>query len=110
MTNRRLFTDVGGLGVTITVVLVFIFAAIPRGSDEGTGAGSDATISTIGTEATTGTEGQGAEPAIGSDLASTSGGIEGTSTSPSGGPTEGIKVHGRWTIDVLDPDGTLVSL
>ena len=25
------------------------------------------------------------------------------------GPSEGIKVHGSWTIDVLEPDGTLVS-
>jgi len=24
------------------------------------------------------------------------------------GPSEGIKVHGDWTIDILDPDGTLV--
>jgi hypothetical protein len=26
-----------------------------------------------------------------------------------GGPREGIKVHGRWTIDVRNPDGTLAS-
>lgn len=26
-----------------------------------------------------------------------------------GGPKEGIKVHGHWTIDVRNPDGTLVS-
>lgn len=26
-----------------------------------------------------------------------------------GGPNEGIKVHGRWTIDVRNPDGSLVS-
>jgi len=28
---------------------------------------------------------------------------------PPAGPQEGIKVHGRWTIDVRNPDGTLVS-
>ncbi|MFQ6027763.1 MAG: hypothetical protein ACE5Q6_09760 [Dehalococcoidia bacterium] len=28
---------------------------------------------------------------------------------PTGGPAEGIQVHGHWRIDVLDPDGTLVS-
>jgi hypothetical protein len=28
---------------------------------------------------------------------------------PTGGPKEGIKVHGHWTIDVRNPDGTLVS-
>jgi hypothetical protein len=28
---------------------------------------------------------------------------------PSGGPSEGIKVHGHWTIDVRNPDGTLAS-
>ena len=28
---------------------------------------------------------------------------------PSGGTQEGIKVHGRWIIEVRDPDGTLVS-
>ena len=28
---------------------------------------------------------------------------------PSGGPAEGIKVHGHWTIEVRDPDGTLVT-
>jgi hypothetical protein len=28
---------------------------------------------------------------------------------PGGGPTEGIKVHGHWTIEVREPDGTLVS-
>ena len=27
---------------------------------------------------------------------------------PAGGGDEGIQVHGHWTIDVLDPDGTLV--
>src|SRR5687767_7580490 len=29
-------------------------------------------------------------------------------SSPSG-PKEGIKVHGRWTIDIRNPDGKLVS-
>src|SRR5450432_2056893 len=28
---------------------------------------------------------------------------------PAGGPKEGIKVHGHWTIDVRNPDGKLVS-
>jgi hypothetical protein len=28
---------------------------------------------------------------------------------PPGGPGEGIKVHGHWTIDVRNPDGTLAS-
>ena len=28
---------------------------------------------------------------------------------PSGGPREGIKVHGHWTIEVRNPDGTLVT-
>ncbi len=28
---------------------------------------------------------------------------------PAGGPSEGIKVHGHWTIEVREPDGTLVS-
>jgi len=28
---------------------------------------------------------------------------------PAGGPHEGIKVHGHWTIDVRNPDGTLAS-
>ena len=28
---------------------------------------------------------------------------------PGGGPAEGIKVHGHWTMDVRNPDGTLVS-
>ena len=27
----------------------------------------------------------------------------------SGGPSEGIKVHGHWVLEVRDPDGTLVS-
>ncbi len=31
------------------------------------------------------------------------------SPAPQGGPQEGVKVHGRWTIEVRDPDGTLVS-
>jgi len=30
-------------------------------------------------------------------------------TKPAGGPQEGIKVHGHWTIDVRNPDGTLAS-
>lgn len=30
--------------------------------------------------------------------------------SPSGGPGEGVKVHGHWTIEVLDPDGTRASI
>lgn len=29
--------------------------------------------------------------------------------SSAGGPKEGIKVHGEWTIDIRNPDGTLVS-
>jgi len=28
---------------------------------------------------------------------------------PAGGPHEGIKVHGRWTIEVRNPDGSLAS-
>jgi hypothetical protein len=28
---------------------------------------------------------------------------------PTGGPSEGIKVHGHWTIDVLNPDGSVAS-
>lgn len=31
------------------------------------------------------------------------------SSSPGGGPKEGIKVHGRWTIDILSADGKLVK-
>jgi hypothetical protein len=30
-------------------------------------------------------------------------------TRAASGPTEGIKVHGRWTIDIKNPDGSLVS-
>lgn len=33
----------------------------------------------------------------------------GTATPPPGGPSEGIKVHGDWTIEIRDPDGSLVS-
>ena len=33
----------------------------------------------------------------------------GSDAPPPGGPSEGIKVHGRWTIDILNPDGSLVS-
>ena len=33
---------------------------------------------------------------------------EKTAPTSSGGPQEGIKVHGHWTIEVRDPDGTLV--
>lgn len=32
-----------------------------------------------------------------------------TDTETAGGPTEGIAVHGDWTIDIYDPDGTLVE-
>ena len=32
-----------------------------------------------------------------------------TPPSPAGGPKEGIKVHGHWTIDIRNPDGKLVS-
>ncbi len=31
------------------------------------------------------------------------------SPAPQGGPQEGVKVHGHWTIEVRDPDGTLVT-
>src|SRR5215469_7481393 len=30
-------------------------------------------------------------------------------TNSKGGPSVGIKVHGHWTIDVRNPDGTLVT-
>jgi hypothetical protein len=33
----------------------------------------------------------------------------GSDTPPAGGPSEAIKVHGHWTIDILNPDGSLVS-
>ena len=37
-------------------------------------------------------------------------GVQTALASPSsGGPSEGIKVHGHWIIEVRDPDGTLVS-
>src|SRR5713226_6208411 len=32
-----------------------------------------------------------------------------SAASESGGQKEGIKVHGHWTIDVRNPDGTLVT-
>lgn len=32
-----------------------------------------------------------------------------TPSSSTGGPKEGIKVHGHWTIDIRNPDGKLVS-
>lgn len=32
-----------------------------------------------------------------------------TAPASSGGPQEGVKVHGHWTIEVRDPDGTLVT-
>lgn len=32
-----------------------------------------------------------------------------TPSSPAGGPKEGIKVHGNWTIEVRNPDGKLVE-
>jgi hypothetical protein len=35
--------------------------------------------------------------------------MEANEAKPSGGPGEGIKVHGHWTIDVRNPDGTLAS-
>jgi hypothetical protein len=35
--------------------------------------------------------------------------VEVNEAKPSGGPREGIKVHGHWTIDVRNPDGTLAS-
>ncbi len=33
----------------------------------------------------------------------------GSSAAPAAGQSDGIEVHGDWTIDVRDPDGTLVS-
>jgi hypothetical protein len=33
----------------------------------------------------------------------------GAAAKPSGGPQEGIKVHGRWVIEVRNPDGTLAA-
>jgi hypothetical protein len=35
--------------------------------------------------------------------------MEANEAKPSGGPAEGIKVHGHWIIDVRNPDGTLAS-
>lgn len=35
--------------------------------------------------------------------------LSGLTGSGPGGPHEGIKVHGHWTIDVRDPDGILVT-
>jgi hypothetical protein len=35
--------------------------------------------------------------------------VEVNEAKPSGGPREGIQVHGHWTIDVRNPDGTLAS-
>jgi hypothetical protein len=35
--------------------------------------------------------------------------VNAQATSQSGGPQEGIKVHGHWTIDVRNPDGSVAS-
>jgi hypothetical protein len=35
--------------------------------------------------------------------------VEVNEAKSSGGPREGVKVHGHWTIDVRNPDGTLAS-
>ena len=35
--------------------------------------------------------------------------VKATSSSPSGGPREGIKVHGHWTIVIRNPDDKLVA-
>ncbi len=41
--------------------------------------------------------------------ASIGGGATQLAKAPAGGPSEGIKVHGHWVIEVRNPDGTLAS-
>lgn len=43
------------------------------------------------------------------DVAEPGGTIAGETATPADGTSEGVKVHGHWTIEVRDPDGTLVS-
>jgi hypothetical protein len=78
--------------VAAVLVLALAFTISLPGHGAATAAG-DAAAASAGAVA----------PAVEAQTADTSAGP------PAGGPSEGIRVHGDWTIEVRQPDGSLVS-
>jgi hypothetical protein len=111
MSRRKLYSIVGGIGALATVAalavaLTLVFTrggAGPVGSSPGPVASAVVLAQASGVAATSGAL-PSQEPGAPSGLEAAVG------PAPSGsGPGEGIKVHGHWTIEVREPDGTLVS-
>ena len=82
--NMVLALTAGVLGVVMGgLLLALVSGAFDRGPDQPAGTGTRAVTAALPEEVVSG--------------------------APSGGTGEGIQVHGRWTIEVREPDGTLVT-
>ena len=96
MGTKRALIFFVGLSVAAAVAATLIFGVVYRGSNDT--AGFSATAAKTGDQLATATA-LSRQPRDG--------------TTPfardSGGASEGIKVHGHWTIEIRDPDGSLVS-
>jgi hypothetical protein len=115
MSRRKLYGIVGGIGV-ITAVAALALALVfsqggsgPAASSPGPAASAVTVAQPSGEAATSG--GVLAEALPPGGPVSQSGLEAAASAAPerAGGPSEGIKVHGHWTIEVKNPDGTLAS-
>ena len=91
MARKRTYTVLTLMVLAAAISLGVFFGVFAGGTDGGSSdaGGSSAALS----------DGAGATDALVSE----------TGAAPGGGSTEGIKVHGHWTIEVRDPDGSLVS-
>jgi len=79
---------------------------VSAASDVGAGSNEGAAVSTI--ENGPASQVATADPGVGTAPTSESGAAV-SSDAPAKGSSEGVKVHGHWTIEVRNPDGTLVN-
>ncbi|MDP3062926.1 MAG: hypothetical protein Q8O40_06925 [Chloroflexota bacterium] len=86
----------GGVGAAVVVVLTLALVACQGGTPASQA--PDPTATTSSAAAQSSSAGPTAAPAA-----------QEPEVAPPGGPSEGIKVHGEWTIEVREPDGALVS-
>lgn len=114
MSRGKLYAVVGSLGIMVVaaaLTLTLVFSrdgASPAGGNPGPGVATAGLAQASGETAASGGGPAKALPTGGPVSAS---GLEAVAAPapPSGGAGEGIQVHGRWTIEVREPDGRLVS-
>lgn len=114
MSRGKLYAMVGGMGVMAVVAAVALTLVFSRGGSGPAGSSPEPVASAVGLAQASGetvTSVGGPAKALPQGGPVSGSGLEGVAAAaPSGGGTsEGIKVHGHWTIEVREPDGTLAS-